>query len=174
MSPRCKHRPQTHTMVLVGCVVALVACCTSTRDDGTRKDLAVTCPSSDKLANLSRPGTSPSGYQAVIVQGQTNQIASDLEIRGRDGNVELLERALFGSWFPMIVIWDDQDRLWVFSNDFGLVYYAKVIDIHHPPCAVPPYLVLSQWQQCSPNSEATPPHEMVTMMQSQQWCSSRY
>ena len=92
----------------------------------------------------------------MIVQSQAGPFATDFEIVGNDGNVEMFIESLFGIWFPMNVMWDERDNLWMFSNDFGLVYYAKVIDPHAPPCDIPAFIEPNQWVQCSPSAEVPP------------------
>lgn len=165
-------------------ILAIAASSCTVQDPPRRPEVSVPpppeCPTTPTLATLSRAGVSPSGYQAQIVPNKDGHQLFDLKVIGPDGSVVLFVEKYFGPWYAMNVMWDEKDNLWLYSNDFGLVYYARVVSLDAPPCQVPSDTRVDRWEQCyprekmePPRARATPPAELTRMIQQELWCSSR-
>ena len=136
------------------------------------------CPTLATLATRTTPGRSPGGYEAVLRPNAKNPALHDLVIRGKDGANELVFDTLFGVWFGANVLWDDQDRLWMQSSDFGTIFYAQVTDLRAPPCPLEPWAAerwdtVGSWVLCSPDATHPAPPLLLEMEHQELWCSTR-
>jgi hypothetical protein len=100
---------------------ALVAggCDTTRSDDVARGDDAV-------LATPGHDVSSPSGaFDLRVVDGDDGW---HVEIVGDDGAVEHVADRSFSPRFRTYVLWDDDDRVWVYSSDVGTYVWERADD----------------------------------------------
>lgn len=87
------------------------------------------------LARPEHPVISPSGkYQLQIKEGidgeaRVNRFCiAKIEKDGQKPKVVYCSKDDFATRFKLYFLWDDSDRVWVYSSDIGTFYWARVTD----------------------------------------------
>ena len=84
----------------------------------------------DILATPENPVVSPSGKYRLLVAETFDGVIhfKRFEIVKADGSTIFICREGFGSHHATLFLWDNEDRVWVYSGDVGTAYWTRVRD----------------------------------------------
>ncbi|WP_139074830.1 hypothetical protein [Paenibacillus elgii] len=122
------------------CLLSLIVGCShpssnvqgdSTNTSREQKDEAVT----ELAATLEHPLVSPSGkYQLEVLEGYNGVVhfyrfnISKIGEKGSDPAVIFCSKDTFRKRDRVFFLWDDEDKVWVYSGDVGTYYWTKTDD----------------------------------------------
>jgi len=115
-------------VLLVGLVaVAVMGCGEQSRAEGGRMSVDESNTSS-RVATLEREASSPSGRfrLRVVVPDGSKPTLHSFEVLDRVGNPVFAASQLFDDRSMTYWLWDDEDRVWVYSGDLGTFFWQQV------------------------------------------------
>lgn len=119
MGHRLNYRYGIGRLIATALIAIVTVACQGMRRETNRPD---------DVATLERPAESPSGdYLLVVVSGQDSSARfQSFEIWDRESN-ELLYASpeRFDRRHVTYFLWDDQDRVWVYSGDVGTFFWEQ-------------------------------------------------
>lgn len=79
----------------------------------------------DQVATLEEPAVSPSGdYRLVVVSGYDGTVRFQaFQVLSQDGESLYLSPDRFGLQHTTYFLWDQDDRVWVYSGDLGTFFW---------------------------------------------------
>lgn len=82
----------------------------------------------EEVATLNRPAKSPSGiyYLHVVIPDKDNPEELGFEIKDIDNNIVVYRSdKTFNDRHTTFFLWDDKDRIWVYSGDTGTFFWEE-------------------------------------------------
>jgi hypothetical protein len=85
-----------------------------------------------EVATLDKPAVSPSGKFILIVltQNANGNDTQSFQILGQDKTVLYISTEQFTARDTNFFLWDNQDRVWVYSGDLGTFFWENQDEAH--------------------------------------------